>query len=49
MVSDVNLVNFCICQRWVMVTRARLKSMLVMLSKDKGSLVCSSMSGEEGC
>ena len=46
MVSDVNLVNLCICQRWVMV---RLKSKLLMLSKDKGSLECSSMPGEEGC
>lgn len=31
------------------MTRARLKSMLLMLSRDKASLVCSSMPGEEGC
>ena len=45
------LVNLSICQRWVMLTahKSRLKSMLVMLNKHKGSLVCRSMPGEENC
>ena len=44
-------VNLSICQRWVMLTahKSRLKSMLVMLNKHKGSLVCRSMPGEENC